>query len=184
MLRKKGFVRPSYIIHHRKKQLGNTLIPVIIALAISAVASVAFLKQGADLSTQAKILEAQYEIADLLQQWNRIKSTTSIPTQSDLPKSITTSATLASINTNIVLGSLPLGRVLGLQFVSSSPDYVTLRYTFNASDMEICLKLASLFSSNMAGISTQLDTEAGSTMRNPGCTSPAVWGIHLAIRLD
>lgn len=43
MPRIKGFVKPSYIIHHSKNQLDNTLIPVIIALAISAVASTAFL---------------------------------------------------------------------------------------------------------------------------------------------
>ncbi len=78
MLRIKGFVKPSYIIHHSKNQLGNTLIPVIIALAISAVASVAFLRQGADLSAQAKVLEAQYEVAAILQEWNRLKSSGSI----------------------------------------------------------------------------------------------------------
>jgi hypothetical protein len=74
MLKTKGFVISSYIIHHSKSQLGNTLIPVIIALAISAVASVAFLRQGADLSAQAKVLEAQYEVAAILQEWNRLKS--------------------------------------------------------------------------------------------------------------
>jgi Tfp pilus assembly protein PilV len=78
MLKTKGFVKPSYITHHSKNQSGNTLIPVIIALAISAVASVAFLKQGADLSAQAKVLEAQYEVAAILQEWNRLKSSGSI----------------------------------------------------------------------------------------------------------
>jgi len=43
MIKTKKLVKPSYIIHHSKNQLGNTLIPVIIALAISAVASTAFL---------------------------------------------------------------------------------------------------------------------------------------------
>jgi hypothetical protein len=78
MLKIKGFVKPSYIIHRSKNQLGNTLIPVIIALAISAVASIAFLKQGADLSAQAKVLEAQYEVAAILQEWNRLKSAVGI----------------------------------------------------------------------------------------------------------
>jgi hypothetical protein len=78
MLKTKRFVKPSYIIHRSKNQLGNTLIPVIIALAISAVASIAFLKQGADLSAQAKVLEAQYEVAAILQEWNRLKSAVGI----------------------------------------------------------------------------------------------------------
>jgi Tfp pilus assembly protein PilV len=56
MIKTKKFVKPSYIIHHSKNQLGNTLIPVIIALVISDVASIAFLRQGADLSAQAKVL--------------------------------------------------------------------------------------------------------------------------------
>lgn len=114
MLRIKGFVKPSYIIHHSKNQFGNTLIPVIITLAISAVASVAFLKQGADLSTQAKVLEAQYEIADLLQYWNRIKSTKGINNIqiSDLPPTITTKPNLiTSSSTNLVLGFLALGHI-------------------------------------------------------------------------
>ena len=87
MLRIKGFVKPSYIIHHSKNQLGNTLIPVIIALAISAVASVAFLRQGANLADQNKQLKVQYELAGVLQQWNKIKGTKAIVniTSSDLP---------------------------------------------------------------------------------------------------
>lgn len=39
-----------YISGQRKTQLGNSLVPVIIALAISAVASVAFLNQGSKLA--------------------------------------------------------------------------------------------------------------------------------------
>jgi hypothetical protein len=77
MLKTKGFVISSYV-HRSKNQLGNTLIPVIIALAISAVASIAFLKQGGDLSDQAKVLEAQYEVAAILQEWNRLKSAVGI----------------------------------------------------------------------------------------------------------
>ena len=89
MLRTKGFVKPSYIIHQSKNQLGNTLILVIIALAISAVASIAFLRQGGDLSDQAKVLEAQYEVAAILQEWNRLKSAVGI---SAITRNITVSA--------------------------------------------------------------------------------------------
>ena len=78
MVKTKGFVKPDDIIRHSKNQLGNTLVPIIIALAISAVASVAFLKQGGDLSAKAKVLEAQYQIAAILQEWNRLKSSVGI----------------------------------------------------------------------------------------------------------
>ncbi|MDG2018753.1 MAG: hypothetical protein P8J25_04815, partial [Porticoccaceae bacterium] len=87
MLKTKRFVKPSYIIHHSKNQLGNTLIPIIIALAMSAVASVAFLKQGSNLAAQNNQLKVQYELADVLQQWNKIKVSKDIVniTSSDLP---------------------------------------------------------------------------------------------------
>ena len=45
-----------------RKWRGNTLVPVIIALAISAIATVAFLNQGANLAADNKIVIAQNEI--------------------------------------------------------------------------------------------------------------------------
>lgn len=45
-----------YISGQRKIQLGNSLVPVIITLAISAVASVAFLNQGSKLAEKIKYL--------------------------------------------------------------------------------------------------------------------------------
>ncbi len=96
MLKTKGFVKHNDIIRHSKNQLGNTLIPVIIALGISAAASIAFIKQGGNLSAQAKALEAQYEIASVLQQWNRSKATKTIDqiTSSDLPELAKVDSTL------------------------------------------------------------------------------------------
>ena len=116
MLKTKGFVKPDDIIRHSKNQLGNTLIPVIIALAISAVASVAFLKQGADLSAKAKILEAQYEIADALKEWNRIKSTP-ITSANDLPSVITNTKGFLTLFPNIEMGSPAVGLVFGFFFL-------------------------------------------------------------------
>ena len=62
-----------YISGQRKTQLGNSLVPVIIALAISAVASVAFLNQGSKLTEKNKVLAAQFEVIELIQDWNRQK---------------------------------------------------------------------------------------------------------------
>jgi hypothetical protein len=52
-----------------RKWRGNTLVPVIIALAISAIATVAFLNQGANLATDNKLVIAQNEIAVALSDW-------------------------------------------------------------------------------------------------------------------
>jgi hypothetical protein len=53
-----------------RKWRGNTLVPVIIALAISALATIAFLSQGANLAMENKVLVAQNEIAALIYEWN------------------------------------------------------------------------------------------------------------------
>lgn len=52
-----------------RKWRGNTLVPVIIALAISGIATIAFLNQGATLSADNKIVIAQNEIASALSDW-------------------------------------------------------------------------------------------------------------------
>ena len=63
-----------YITGHRKIQLGNSLVPILIALAISAVASVAFLDQGSKLTEKNKVLAAQFELTAILEEWNSRKS--------------------------------------------------------------------------------------------------------------
>lgn len=59
-------------------QQGNTLAPVIIALAISAIASIAFLKQGSDLTDKSRQLIAKRELAEILDDWNALTSITNI----------------------------------------------------------------------------------------------------------
>jgi hypothetical protein len=52
-----------------RKWRGNTLVPVIIALAISALATIAFLNQGANLQEDTKVVAAQNEVIGLLQDY-------------------------------------------------------------------------------------------------------------------
>ena len=52
---------------------GNTLVPIIIALSISSVAAVAFLKQGADLSEKQKVIQAPYEVLEYVEEWVNLK---------------------------------------------------------------------------------------------------------------
>lgn len=127
----KGFNQSNNVFCDAKKQLGNTLVPVIIALAISTMASVAFLKKGGDLSAEAKILEAQYEIADSLQTWNRIKKMNPIP--------------LPNPKKNIFEDLIEIT-------LHPSGGYHTLSY-FTNMDKQACENLEERFSSDMAGIS-------------------------------
>ena len=61
-----------------RKWRGNTLVPVIIALAISAIATVAFLTQGANLAADNKKILAQNQISSLLGEWSIVTSTNPI----------------------------------------------------------------------------------------------------------
>jgi hypothetical protein len=59
-------------------QRGNTLVPVIIGLAISAIATIAFLNQGANLSQKNKVTIAQNELAAVMQEWHILKESIGI----------------------------------------------------------------------------------------------------------
>ena len=194
-MKTKGFIKPSYIINPSKNQLGNTLIPVIIALGISAIASIAFLRQGADLSTQAKVLKAQYEIVDLLQYWNIAKKMKDINTimLSDLPPGIITEPGFNKTGSR-VLGPLALGWGLWFEKVTvtlstdttstvTPSEYFVLKYFIK--DGKECLMLASMLSSKMLGISNLQYTGMGNYLNsgNPVCVHGYL-GHFLAIRLD
>jgi hypothetical protein len=56
-----------------RKWRGNTLVPVIIALAISGIATIAFLTQGANLAESNKVVVAQNEISSFIADWTVAK---------------------------------------------------------------------------------------------------------------
>ena len=57
------------------RQQGNTLVPVLIALAIALAATAAFLLQGEDLIDDNEKLMATTEVASLLSEYNAIRAT-------------------------------------------------------------------------------------------------------------
>jgi hypothetical protein len=122
-----------YISGQRKIQLGNSLVPVIIALAISAVASVAFLDQGSILASKNKAHSAQFEIIELLDQWNTIRKIKDLSkiSQSDMPPD----------SNNIFQLSI---RWIHVMTRSS------LKYTFPSEDL--CRKTLPLIPEDMKGI--------------------------------
>ena len=48
------------------RQRGNTLVPVVIGLGIAAVATAAFISQGADLANENNLMLAKNELTSLL----------------------------------------------------------------------------------------------------------------------
>jgi len=57
-----------------RKWRGNTLVPVIIGLTISAIATVTFLNQGASLAADNKSILAQNEIASIMNSWSILRA--------------------------------------------------------------------------------------------------------------
>ncbi len=54
----------------RRWQRGNTLVPVVIGLAIAATATVGFLNQGQELTAKSLTVLASSEITGILSDWN------------------------------------------------------------------------------------------------------------------
>ena len=70
--------KPSNRMHYGLPRMalacrGNTLAPVVIALFISALASIAFLQQGAQLSEKQKLIRAPEEVMGYIQEWVNLK---------------------------------------------------------------------------------------------------------------
>ena len=57
-----------------RKWRGNTLVPVIIGLAVSSIATVTFLNQGASLAANNKSILAQNEIATIMNSWTILRA--------------------------------------------------------------------------------------------------------------
>lgn len=71
--------KPNSRMHYGLKTMaslcrGNTLVPIIIALTISSVAAVAFLKQGADLSEKQKQINAPDEVLGIVEEFVQLNS--------------------------------------------------------------------------------------------------------------
>jgi hypothetical protein len=75
MNKKVTTTRTNLKLLSRRKQQGNTLVPVVIGLGIAAVATVAFLNQGDDLVADNNRVIATNEVATILNDYNTIRAT-------------------------------------------------------------------------------------------------------------
>ena len=143
----------QYLPH---KWQGNTLVPVIIALAISAIATVAFLNQGADLSAKNKVVIAQNEIASAISDWVVLRDATGgagAATKTPLP----TAPSKANIfGYNITFGKL--GKMINQSAKGSNGPFdvdieAGRRYlAFQTDGITSCSTLATRFTTNVDGV--------------------------------
>ena len=138
-----------------RKWRGNTLVPVIIALAISALATIAFLSQGANLAMENKVLVAQNEIAALISEWNVANE--ALGGTTNVPGNFLQGTTNTTYNRAIAFTAATA------QQGNTAAQAATM--TFTTESNEACISLSTK-------ISTQQDGVSNSPV--PACTGPAL----------
>ena len=165
-----------------RKWRGNTLVPVIIALAISAIATVAFLNQGADLTAKNKIVIGQNKIASALSDWVVSREATGGATAA------TTANTPPGPGNNIFGNAITYGTLSNAiaanasGFGNTNAIATNTRYlVYQTDDTNSCKILQTRFTGSIDGVGS------GYCINNidPEATSPAIAvGDTLVIMLD
>ena len=164
-----------------RKWRGNTLVPVIIALAISAIATIAFLNQGADLSTKNKIVVAQNEIASAISEWVVSREATG----GARATAVITANTPPNPGANIFGSSMNYGE-LNNQITNAAPFNINIaaatRYLAFPTDSDnSCKTLQNRFTGNIDGVGSLHCINNA----DPEATNPAIAaGDILVIMLD
>jgi hypothetical protein len=162
---------------------GNTLVPVIIALAISAIATVAFLTQGANLTAKNKVVIAQNEIASAISDWvvsREATGGTSAATSAPVPPNSTDAnifgynVVYGTVGTNIAASASGSGGPFDVA-IGANTRYLAFRTDGTTS----CSTLATRFTTNVDGVA---DTFCINNA-NPETSGVAV-GEYLLITLD
>ena len=132
---------------------GNTLVPIIIALSISSVATVAFLKQGADLSEKQKQINAPKEAFEYLQEWVNLRKQKQFHYQ-------ITPAELSFHNTQNVLG-------YSVQYEQGSATKNS-KFVYPAQSGDQCIRLKSMI--EKYGSVRKISCRCHSSNPNPNCS--------------
>ena len=134
-----------------QKLRGNTLVPVIIALAISAIATIAFLNQGADLSVKNKMVIAQNQIASAISDWVVIRETSGVGTADTDPKPANRDNIFISNGTTFGRPSTLVSAITGVmpQFSIGAPYMV-----YKTDKKESCNILKKRLSDKIDGVSS------------------------------
>lgn len=140
MQEKNGLLKKRDIAHQFKTQQGNTLVPVIIALAISMVATLGFIKQGNNLSNTTNQLLAQNEITKLIGHWNSlktIKAKKNMDEKNDFP--------------DLSENTYGLRQIFFIHNTGTPQDFLFI-LAYDVPTMEDCRFITSIFNSKTYGI--------------------------------
>ena len=133
---------------------GNTLVPVIIALAISAIATVAFLNQGADLSAKNKVVIAQNEVASAISEWVVSREATggaNAATTATLPPAQGDNIFGGNVSFAALGNQINAAAIFGGQVIPADTRYLV----FPTDDGPTCTTLASRFTAAVDGINNR-----------------------------
>jgi hypothetical protein len=137
-----------------RKWRGNTLVPVVIGLAVSAIATVTFLNQGASLAADNKTILAQNEIATIVSSWNILRANYAIANIKNAPGQGEDSLNNLQIQ---IPSSILKVNVYGIATVYSEND-TELAYT---TENEESCKNIKISVDKMLGVSESRCSEAG-----------------------
>lgn len=123
------------------KQLGNTLVPVLVSMVIMSAATAAFLIEGADLNSRSKVSVAGNEIAGMIYDWNLVRTSNAASViGGSADGNPAAPASLSSTNTYGNLISFNAG---------ASPNVV---YTTDSATS--CTSLSGTFNNNIQGVAS------------------------------
>ena len=121
----------------RDRQRGNSLVPVVIGLAIAAVATVGFLNQGQELTAKSLTVMASSEITGILTDWNLLETA-----NGDSPVA---AAIPAMLGNNVYAQSMSFtGATTG------NPNSAIFNYP--TTDATSCGTLAAIFNNTINGV--------------------------------
>lgn len=122
----------------RRKQLGNTLVPVVIGIAITAIATAGFLNQGADISSRNKVSIGANEISTMLYDWNllRINTAAADIAVADAPAEMNGGANIFGVANNV--------------YANAADAAPTLTYT--TDEAASCTSLLRIYDADIEGV--------------------------------
>lgn len=120
----------------KRKQWGNTLVPVVIGIAIASVATVSFLNQGAELTSKSKTINASTEIVGVLTDWVLA----------------TAAAGSTALTTNNAPTSLTARNIYEQQTSFAASAGTNSTYTYPTDSTSSCTTLRAIFTDSVDGV--------------------------------
>jgi hypothetical protein len=121
----------------RRRQRGNSLIPLIIGITIMTGTTVLYLQQGTELTSQSKVAGASTEIIGILNDWTLAEAANGAVAVTTAPASMS--------------GSNVYGQTINFtQAIAGTANSATFTYPTDSNDS--CSSLQVIFNNSVSGV--------------------------------